>query len=474
MAFLNSFMSAFYDISVSAPSADLWATLILDVFQFITNYGWRVVLITFILKILLSPADIFQKISARKQQKVQAKLAPEFEKIDRQFGNDTRTAMQKKQALQKEMGAGMNPLVSCLPTLLTLIVFITLFNSLQNIGSYKNLKQYVDLYNEYQNVTQCVLEDKSAGVVYDEFLARDGNPSEERIEDYKSYYVKGLDEYVDSLTEDPEAIVSVKDLYATANVTDYEGAKAFVCAYIIDPVNDPSAAQFQKFSEFVGQRAVHKLYGENMEGFMWIKNIWAVDAMWTAPVNDYTTFTTNIRYSQNGGTSCNCTCNCSAPAVDSIGFNKELTDIWTANDALEASKTAEKTKLLNKSTYETVMGALRKDSYYNSANGYLVLPILSIVLALLNQVITSIQQKRNGQDMNGQQGMTMKIMMWTMPVMIGMFAFMNVAAFALYLVVSYLVSLIVSLVMMLIYHIMDKKMDDENIIHTYGRPNFNK
>ena len=71
-------------------------------------------------------------------------------------------------------------------------------------------------------------------------------------------------------------------------------------------------------------------------------------------------------------------------------------------------------------------------------------------------------------------GMTMKIMMWTMPVMIGFFAFMNVAAFALYLVVSYVVTLIVSLIMMFIYHVMDKKMDDDEFVHTYGRPNFNK
>ena len=31
-----------------------------------------------------------------------------------------------------------------------------------------------------------------------------------------------------------------------------------------------------------------------------------------------------------------------------------------------------------------------------------------------------------------------------------------------------------SLIMMFIYHIMDKKMDDEDFVHTYGRPNFNK
>ena len=120
------------------------------------------------------------------------------------------------------------------------------------------------------------------------------------------------------------------------------------------------------------------------------------------------------------------------------------------------------------------MGALLADEKYSKNNGYIVLPILSILLALANQLITQRQQKRSGQELSGQSGMTMKMMMWTMPVMIGVFAFMNVAAFALYLVVSYGVSLIVSVVMMFIYRMMDKKLDDDDTIHSYGRPNFNK
>lgn len=476
MAFLNSLMSAgaFYDISVSAPTGDLWATLILNVFNFITNYGWRVVLFTFILKLLLSPVDIYQKISMRKQQKVQAKLAPAFEKIDRQFANDQRTAMQKKQELQKQMGAGMNPLLTCLPTLLTLIIFITLFNSLQNIGAYKNLNQYVELYNEYQNVTQCVVEDTTKGnEIFGVYLAKNGNPNDERKQDYQEFYVKGLENYVNSLTSTPENPNDIKDNYDASAVTDYESAKAFVVDYVYD-VADTKKVKLNEFAVFVGQQAVHKKYGETLEGFMWIKNIWAVDAPWTAPVNDHSTFKTNIRYTEGSASSCTCTCNCSPPITDNVKFNQELKDKWENDGSSSTSATAEKVTLLSKDTYDKVMGALRKDSNYNSANGYLVLPLLSIALALLTQVITHIQQKRSGQDMGGQSGMTMKIMMWTMPVMIGFFAFMNVAAFALYLVVSYLVSLIVSLVMMIIYHIMDKKMDDDDYVHTYGRPNFNK
>ncbi len=509
MAFLNGLMSAgsfgYYDISVSAPSGDLWATLILNVFNFITNYGWRVVLFTFILKILLSPADIFQKISMRKQQKVQAKLAPVFEKIDKQFAHDQRTAMQKKQEMQKKMGAGINPLVSCLPTILTLVIFITLFNSLQNIGAYKNLTQYVDLYNEYQNITHCVEVDLAKDdIVYGPYLIKTGIPQDpgaeateqekkayldnlakynERSEEYEKYYVKGLEKYVSSLVSTEENPNAIKEAYELVDINEYKDAKDFVLTHVYKPQDPTNPAEDEKielraFSTFVGQEAVYKLYGETMEGFLWIKNIWAVDAMWTAPVNDYTTFSTNIRHNVNSGTSCgcNCTCNCTPPIEENMSFNKELVDFWKEKDpdAVNTLKKAEKEALLGKEMYGNVVGALRKDDYYSTANGYLILPLLSIALALVNQIVTSIQQKRSGQQLNGQSGLTMKIMMWTMPVMIGFFAFMNVAAFALYLVVSYLVTLLVSLVMMFIYHIMDKKMDDDDFVHTYGRPNFNK
>ena len=69
MAFLNSLVGAFHNITVSAPADDLWAWFILDVFDFIVNYGWRVVLFTLILKLLLSPVDIMQKISMQQRAK---------------------------------------------------------------------------------------------------------------------------------------------------------------------------------------------------------------------------------------------------------------------------------------------------------------------------------------------------------------------------------------------------------------------
>ena len=466
MAFLNSLVGAFHNITVNAPADDLWAWFILDVFDFIVNYGWRVVLFTLILKLLLSPVDIMQKISMRKQQKVQAKLAPVFEKIDQQYANDQRTAMQKKQEMQKKMGAGMNPLLTCLPTLITLVIFITLFSTLQNIGAYKNLKQYVDLYNEYQNVTQCVQLDTNA------YLDQDGTPSQERIDEYQQFYVKGLESYVFAIdtTENPSTI---KTAYESASIDTYQDAKAFVDAYVYPVEQNGYKAEFESFKISVGQQAVHALFGETVEGFMWIKNIWAVDAMWTAPVNNYESFAANIRYkTQNAATGCACNCSC-APDVDhTLGFNQEIVDSWGAN--AETERASAQQVILSQTTYEKVMGALLADDYYSKNNGYLVLPILSILLALANQFLTQLQQKRSGQELSGQSGMTMKMMMWMMPITIGMFAFMNVAAFALYLVVSYLVSLIVSVIMMFIYYMMDKKMDDDDLIHTYGRPNFNK
>ena len=110
----------------------------------------------------------------------------------------------------------------------------------------------------------------------------------------------------------------------------------------------------------------------------------------------------------------------------------------------------------------------------DDANGYLVLPILSTVLAFLTQFLTQQQQKKSGMSLDGQNGMTMKMMMWTMPILIAFFSLQYTASFSLYMVVGYIVSLITTLVLSLIFKAVDDKDNNDEIIHKYGRPNFNK
>ncbi len=445
MAFLSSLTSAFYNIGVTAPTggARLWEFLILDVFNwgFLANYGWRVLLFTILLKLLLSPVDIFTKINARKNQKVMRKYKDTFEQIDRQYANDPRMQMQKRNEFQKKVGGGINPLMTCLPLILTMVIFITLFNGLGNIGAYKNLKQYVTLYNEYKNVSQCVVVDGAKNLTDDHStLSADGTVSPEREEKYRKYFVEGVDKYIASL-EDTD---SLKSAYGTKDKT-YDALHAWVMS------DDFSVAQAETLGTYVGSRAVYYMYDDVVESFLWIKNIWAVDAPWVSSVSSYSDWGKNIQRDSYNSTG-------------KLKINDEVLTGWETDRVA-----ANKKEIMSKDTYNVVMRDLLV-SEGHSANGYLVLPLLSILMALLSTIISQRQQKASGQD----AGMMGKTMLFIMPVMIGVFAFIQNAAFSLYLVASYFVSTAINLIMTLIFYIVDRKEDNVEEIRKYGRPNFNE
>ncbi len=99
MAFLSSILSAAGTV-INEPSW-LWEKIILHVFDFIANYGWRVVVFTLCLKLLLSPLDIYQRYKARKNQRITEKLKPQMEKLQKQYPDKTIFA-QKQMQLKKQ------------------------------------------------------------------------------------------------------------------------------------------------------------------------------------------------------------------------------------------------------------------------------------------------------------------------------------------------------------------------------------
>ena len=357
MAFLDSIIFL-TSSTIKAPSG-LWEILLLKVFDFITNYGWRIVIFTLCLKLLVSPLDIFQRYKARKNQKITQRLKPEMDRLAKQYPD--RAELSRKQ-MELTKKSGISYASSCLPGLVTMVLFITLLSGLNNISYYTNFKDYYDLYTEY-NVS--ISESAEQGINGDEAIK-------------------------------------------------------------------------------IAQERVYDKYQETKVSFLWIKNIWSPDVPWRGEVNDESEFKKNIgKYGSNANKS---------------GLSEaQLADM--------------------KSQYSTVMAKLLEEEN-NHSNGYLVLPILCIVLSFVNQFIVQHQQKQTGQ-INPNVGMagSMKMMMWIMPIIIGYFSLQYTSAFALYLVVQYLFSLMITLVSLLINKYLDKKeidktKNDEGIIR-YGRPDPN-
>ena len=99
-------------------------------YGFVHNWGWAIVIQTFIITILLLPLRIYQMKSALRMQKLQPEMKAIQEKYKKYSMRDPR-----KQEMQKEMGElyrqhGVNPVSGCLPLLVQMPFFIAYYKML--------------------------------------------------------------------------------------------------------------------------------------------------------------------------------------------------------------------------------------------------------------------------------------------------------------------------------------------------------
>lgn len=386
-----NFLSA---TSIADPSG-LWEWLILSVFNFIANYGTRVVVFTLILKLILSPLDIYQRVMMKKNQRITEQLKPEIDKIKKTYAGNPQVAQQKQMELNKKHGYNM--LAGCLPMLVTLVISIYLLTGLNNISQYKNMQEYVQMYDQYNNTFVTEIE---------------------------------KDDYFTAST-DADGIVSV-----TFNAIDYIQTEGKSQA-------EANAYEYEVWSsaEQLAQESVVELYYQELqESFLWVKNVWSPDVPWESPIKDYSDF---------------------MKAVSSYG-----------TDAGKLGVTEAKLEDLV-GQYETITALLYTDEG-NAVNGYLILPIMSILVMLGSTLLTQRAQTRSGQ-VNPMGGG--KMMMFIMPVMFGVFAMFYTAAFSLYIIASSSMTILMSLASTMVMVVLDKiehkkTTTDEGVVR-YGRPDPN-
>lgn len=139
-------------LAISQPTG-VWATIINAFENGVGSYLLAIVLITLIVKVILSPFDTINKRMTKKQSDAQAKLQPELEKIQKKYGHDKALLQRKQQELYKKAGVGLGG--SCLVMLvfmaINLTVFFTLFASLNSFADYKINQQYLTIKDNYSN-----------------------------------------------------------------------------------------------------------------------------------------------------------------------------------------------------------------------------------------------------------------------------------------------------------------------------------
>lgn len=132
-------------------AGDLWQTLIGIFASWITNYGWAIIVFTIALKLVLSPLDIFQRVSSAKQQKVMTVMQPEMAALQQKYGNNKEKLNQETAKLYKKHNVSMGGMcfTMLITMVLTMVIFFTLFSSLRGYGVEKLDSTYSDLRNTH-------------------------------------------------------------------------------------------------------------------------------------------------------------------------------------------------------------------------------------------------------------------------------------------------------------------------------------
>lgn len=195
------------------------------------NFGLTVIVFTVALKLCMLPLDYWQRVAMRKSSAKMQAVQPLVDEIDKHYASNPQRAQAEKQKIYKQQS--ISTLASCLPMVVTMMVFIFMFNGLTNYATFKNITNYDELYTYYN---------ESYDEIYDNAIANGMTASEANVE---------------AVTIASEG-------------GEYDG-------------------------ETYGGIAVY--YTENIkESFLWIDSVWQPDT-WTTIMPDYADFTGTVTLS---------------------------------------------------------------------------------------------------------------------------------------------------------------------------------
>lgn len=412
-----------------------------------------VILFTLILKIITLPFDYFSRSSMRKNSIKMEKMRPELEKLQKQYAGNKDLYNRKMMALYKKNGYSM--LGMCLPTIITLVIFIVAINAFTNYSKYQNLKYFYDMSVSYNNVVYSGFDldnehikrdEKGVLIIDDKYFLDNGNVTLKNADGedfsvtvshdsenhnitvstengyvyYQRYYSVSTAENGETLYDFGRTVYGIiegristsKLKSAENNFLQINFVKAEDGYDALDKGEDYAAAKEKNpelteadFITEIRREKSAETFRNNGSKFLWVKNIWVTDSPMKHPVEqNWDTFVNTYSYDTKNG-----------------------------SQDMNADKYAELITELNAEQTE--------------ANGYFILVILTAGSSLLSQFIMSKSQKAQMelQTVDGQGAQQQKIMMWMMPIMMAIFAFMYTAAFSIYIVLSSFLSILTTL-----------------------------
>lgn len=204
------------------------------------SFGWTVVLFTFILRLILSPFDIWQKVITRKNNKAMERMKPQLEAIQAKYADDKQRLQQEQMALYKK--EKYSTFGMCLPTIITFVVFFIVFAGFRQMVGYQYAKDYKACVNTYEQTIA------------------------ERIEE-----AIGKEEWAGAILDNGDGVYDFDDIQ-----------------------KNEKGAEFLAYAKDEAQTAVADVYNSpeqtKVRSWLWIKNIFVADN-WSQAVPSFATVT---------------------------------------------------------------------------------------------------------------------------------------------------------------------------------------
>ena len=137
-------------LAIAKPTG-FWENIIFGLDNKILNYALTLIVIGVLIKLITLPIDFINKYVTKKNAITHAKIKPQLDHINKTFANNKDLLNRKTMELYKS--SNYNIVGTCVFTLismvLTLVIFLTLFSSLNKIGEYKQSQEFIAVYNTY-------------------------------------------------------------------------------------------------------------------------------------------------------------------------------------------------------------------------------------------------------------------------------------------------------------------------------------
>ena len=406
------------------------------------GFAWTMIIFTLMLKIVLFPLDYLSRRSMKKNQMIQESLAPQLAKLEKQCKGDKTLFQQKQMALMRKEGYRLSG--ACLPSLITLALFIYIFSALGNYTAYTNAVVYDNMVKEYNTIVQeyaiaheseGFIEIKSIPSINSEELKpiydSEGNIFAYSDRDVEAIYDSGgkiLSYTMDiSLNPDTKNIKTVAYVNADGKIIAYTDENGKIVSYVEFSMPFTTEDGMGMF-DTTQQKRLAEEYKRLNPRWLWIKNTIRPDGFNTAiptfsDVNKDAIGSPGIGNYISGDT----------VEDKEENYNRVMGFYWGENDK------GERVLLTREGSIANEYNEHGFKIFGTHLNGWFLLPLLAAGVSFLTQFLS--QRMQGSQAAPGAGGGAMKVMLVIFPVMMLFFAVSYTSGFSLYILTNSLATL---------------------------------